>query len=121
MVIDFLVASRPSARQWSSISYIKALSLGMVIDSLCCIETLSMGLVIDSFTSRPSPMEWSLIFFLYIKALSNGMVIDILMFTSRPSPMEWSLIFLSLQQDPLQWNGHCFLLSHQGPLQWNGH
>ena len=45
------------------------------------------------FTSRPSPMEWSLIFFLYIKALSDGMVIDFLMFTSRPSPMEWSLIF----------------------------
>jgi len=44
-------------------------------------------------TSRPSPMEWSLIFFLYIKALSDGMVIDFLMFTSRPSPMEWSLIF----------------------------
>ena len=29
----------------------------------------------------------------YIKALSDGMVIDFLMFTSRPSPMEWSLIF----------------------------
>jgi len=61
------------------------------------------------FTSRPSPMEWSLIFlflhqgplrwnghwfsYVYIKALSVGMVIDFLMFTSRPSPMEWSLIF----------------------------
>ena len=77
------------------------------------------------FTSRPSPMEWSLIFFLYIKALSNGMVIDFLMFTSRPSPMErsfisfftsmpspmeWSLISLS-QHDPLLQNGRvCFLL-----------
>ena len=58
---------------------------------------------------------------LYIKALSDGMVIDFLMFTSRPSPMEWSLIFLCLQQDPLRWNGHCFLSLHQGPLQWNGH
>jgi len=38
-------------------------------------------------------MEWSLIFFLYIKALFDGMVIDFLMFTSRPSPMECSLIF----------------------------
>ena len=36
-------------------------------------------------------------------------------------PMEWSLIFLCLQQDPLQWNGHCFLSLHQDPLQWNGH
>ncbi|QCD96311.1 hypothetical protein DEO72_LG6g1013 [Vigna unguiculata] len=60
MAIDFLVASRPSARQWSSISYIKALSFGMVIDSLCHIETLSVGLVIDSFTSRPFAKQWSL-------------------------------------------------------------
>jgi len=77
------------------------------------------------FTSRPSPMEWSLIFlylhqgplrwnghwfsYVYIKALSDGMVIDFLMFTSRPSPMEWSLIFLCLHQGPLRWNGHWFL------------
>jgi len=69
-------------------------------------------------------MEWSLIFlylhqghlrwnghwfsYVYIKALSDGMVIDFLMFTSRLSPMEWSLISL-LQQDPLQRNGHWFL------------
>ena len=89
--------------------------------------TFSNGMVIDflMFTSRPSPMEWSLIFlclyqgllqwnghwfsYVYIKALSNGMVIDLLMFnikalsnrmiidflmfTSRSSLMEWSLIF----------------------------
>ena len=89
MFIDFLVALRPSARQWSSISYIKALSFGMVIDSQHCIETLYMGLVIDSFTSRPFAKQWSLISwlhwdplqgnghrFLYIKTLSFGMVID---------------------------------------------
>ena len=46
--------------------------------------------------------------YVYIKALSDGMVIDFLMFTSRLSPMEWSLISL-LQQDPLKWNGHLFL------------
>jgi len=67
-------------------------------------------------------MEWSLIFlclnqgplrwnghcfsYVYIKALSDGMIIDLLMFTSRPSPMEWSLIFLCLHQGPLRWNGH---------------
>jgi len=62
-----------------------------------------------------------IVFFPYIKALSDVMVIDFLMFTSRPSPMEWSLIFLCLQQVPLRWNGHCFLSLHQGPLQWNGY
>jgi len=70
-------------------------------------------------------MEWSLIFlylhqghlrwnghwfsYVYIKALSDGMVIDFLMFTSRLSPMEWSLIFLCLHQGSLRWNGHWFL------------
>jgi len=125
-------------------------------------------MVIDFFvTARPSPMEWSLIFlclhqgplwwngnwfsYVYIKALSDGMIIDFLMFTSRPSPMKWSLIFLCLHQCPLQWNGHwflcysktlsngmvifsfftsrpspmewslIFLCLYQGPLQWNGH
>jgi len=81
-------------------------------------------------------MEWSLIFFLYIKAFSDGMVIDFHMLTSRPSPMEWSLIFflyikalsdgmvidfLTSHQGPLHWNGHLFPSTHQGPLQWNGH
>jgi len=66
-------------------------------------------MVIDFFaTSRPSPMEWSLIFLCHIKALSNGMVIDFLMFPSRPSPMEWLLIFLCFHQGPLRWNGHWF-------------
>ncbi|QCD91629.1 hypothetical protein DEO72_LG4g2596 [Vigna unguiculata] len=66
--------SRPSAKQWSLISwlhrgplqsnghrflYIKTLSFGMVIDSLCHIETLSVRMVVDSY--RPSPMGWSLI------------------------------------------------------------
>ena len=49
-----------------------------------------------------------IVFFPYIKTLSNGMVIDFLMFTAKPSPMEWSLFFFSLHQDPLRWNGHCF-------------
>jgi len=61
----------------------------MVID-FCYIKALSDGMVIDF------P-------YVYIKALSNGMVIDFFV-TLRPSPMEWSLISLS----------------HQGPLQWNG-
>jgi len=75
-------------------------------------------MVIDflMFTARPSPMEWSLfsffikalsngmvIDFCHIKALSDGMVIDFLVYikalsngmvikffvTLRPSPMEW--------------------------------
>ncbi|QCE01221.1 hypothetical protein DEO72_LG7g2515 [Vigna unguiculata] len=133
LVIDFFT-SRASARQWSSIFYIKALSFGMVIDSLCHIETLSMGMVIDSFASRPSAKQWSLISwlhqgplrgnghrFLYIKTLSFGMVIDSLChietlsmglvidsFASRPSAKQWSLISW-LHQGPLRGNGHRFL------------
>jgi len=44
--------------------YIKTLSDGMIIDFLLYIKALSDGMVIDflMFTSRPSSMEWSLIF-----------------------------------------------------------
>jgi len=46
-------------------------------------------MVIDFFvTSRPSPLEWSLISFLYIKALCKAMVIDFFV-TSRLSLLEW--------------------------------
>ena len=73
------------------------------------------------FTSRPSPMEWSLIFlflhqgplrwnghwfsYVYIKALSDGMIID----------------FLSLYQGPLRWNGHwfSFFTSRPSPMEWS--
>ena len=94
--------SRPSAKQWSLISwlhrgplrgngnrflYIKIISFGMVIDSLCHIETLSMGLVIDSFA---------------IKALCKAMVIDFLI-TSRPSARQW--LSISLHRDSLPRNG----------------
>jgi len=68
MVIDFFYISRPSARQWSSISshrgplrgnghrslYIKTLCKAMVIDFLRHIEALCEIMVIDLFTSRPS-------------------------------------------------------------------
>jgi len=94
----------------------------MVIDFFLYIKALYDGMVID-FS------------YVYIKVLSNGMVIEfsyvyikalsdgmvIDFLTSWPSPMEWSLIFFCLQPDPPQWNGHLFLSSHQGPLQWNGH
>ena len=67
MVID-LFTSRPSAKQWSLISYvtsplrgnshrslyIKTLCQAMVIDFLCHIEALYEEMVIDLFTSRPS-------------------------------------------------------------------
>jgi len=51
MVIDFFL-------------YTKAFSDRMVIDFFLYIKALSDGMVIDflMFTSRPSPMEWSLIF-----------------------------------------------------------
>ena len=74
-------------------------------------------------------MEWSLIFFVYIKALSDGMVIDFLVYikafsdgmviyfllhikalsdgmvidffvTTGSSPSEWSSLFSSLDHDP---------------------
>ena len=96
--IQILLSSRPSARQWSLFSwlhrgplrgnghrflYIKTLSFGMVIDSLCHIETLSVGLVVDSFTSRPSAKQWSLISWLHRDPLQgNGHRF----LTSRPSP-----------------------------------
>jgi len=117
MVIDFFYISRPSARQWSSISshrgplrgnghrslYIKTLCKAMVIDFLCHIEALCEAMVIDLFTSRPSAKQWSLIPYV----------------TSRPSTRQRSSI--SLHQDPLRGNGHWFLLSHRGPLRGNGH
>ncbi|QCD95697.1 hypothetical protein DEO72_LG6g392 [Vigna unguiculata] len=58
---------------------------------------------------------------LYIKALSDGMVIDSFMFTSRPSPMEWSLFsFFTSRSSPMEWSLISLCL-HQGPLRWNGH
>ncbi|QCD82817.1 hypothetical protein DEO72_LG2g3158 [Vigna unguiculata] len=65
-----MVKSRPSAKQWSLISwlhrgplrgnghqflYIKTLSFGMVIDSLCRIETLSVRMVVDSPNRTRNP------------------------------------------------------------------
>jgi len=104
MVIDFLCniealckamfiglfTSRPSAMQWSLISYI---------------------------TLRPSTRKWSSISlhqgplrgnghwfpFLYIEALYEAMVINL--FTSRPFARQWSLIPLS-HWGPLRGNGH---------------
>ena len=80
-------------------------------------------MVIDflMFTSRPSPMEWSLIFFIYIKALSDGMVIDFLMFTSRPSPMEWSLIlflYIKALSDGMVIDFLMFT-SRPSPMEWS--
>jgi len=39
--------------------------------------------------------------------------------TSRPSMRQWSSV--SLNQGPLQDNGHCFLMLHRDPLHGNGH
>jgi len=61
------------------------------------------------FTSRPSPMEWSLIFLLHIKALSDGMVIDFFV-TSWSSPLECSSLFSSFDHDPFLWIGLCICL-----------
>jgi len=47
---------------------------------------------------------------LYIRTLCKTMVIDFLMFTSRPYTKQWLMISLCLHQDPLQSNGHWFLM-----------
>jgi len=80
MVIDFLVASRPSAKQWSSISL------------------------------HQDPLHWNGHWFIcvYIMTLYKVMVIDICV-TWRPSSLKWSLVSLCLHQVPLPRNGHRFL------------
>ena len=72
--------------------------------------TLSLGLVKSRSSFHQGPLRWNGHWYpyVYIKALSDRMVIGFLMFTSRPSPMEWSLIFLCLHQGPLRWNDHWF-------------
>jgi len=66
------------------------------------------------------PLRWNGHWFSYIMALSDGMVIDFLLFTARSSPMEWSFIsFFTSRPSPMEWS--LISLSHQGPLQWNGH
>jgi len=98
------VVSRPSPWGWSLISVSHQDPLqGNGHWFLGCIKALCEAMVIDFFTSRPSPLEWSLILFI----------------ASRPSARQWSSI--SLHQAPLLWNGHWFSLSHRGPLRGNGH
>ena len=84
-----LYISRPSARQWSLISF------SSHQDPMRCngnwslyIEALYEAMVIDLFTLRPSAKQWSLISYV----------------TSRTSARQWSSI--SLHQDPLRGNGH---------------
>jgi len=50
-------------------------------------------------------MEWSLIFFLYIKVLSDGMVIDFLVYIKALSD-GMVIDLLCLHQGLLRWNGH---------------
>ena len=74
------------------VSHIWALSLGLA-KSFFLIKALYKAMVIDFFvTSRPSPLEWSLISFLYIMALFEAMVMVPL-----------------LHRVPLPRNGHQFL------------
>jgi len=80
MVIDFHMLSYrgPLQKQWSSILH---------------IEALYKSNDHRSFISRPSSMEWSLIFICFhIEALCKGNCHR--SFIPRPSSMEWSLFFL---------------------------
>ena len=72
--------SRPSTKQWSSILGISTtFSDGMVIDLRMFILRPSVKQWSSILgISRPSSMKWSLISYVYMKALSDGMVIDFL-------------------------------------------
>jgi len=86
------------------------LSLGMVNSCVLLLDNdplPGIGQVQILLSSRPSPMEWSLISFFTPRPSPIEWSL-ISFFTSRPSPMEWSLIFLCLHQGPLRWNGHWF-------------
>jgi len=133
MVIDFLMfTSRPSAKQWSliylcsrpSTTQWSLISLCLHQDPLqsnghgfLIIEALCEAMIIDLFTSRPSARQWSLIS--YVTSRPSAKQWSWFFSTSRPSARQWSSI--SLHQDPLQGNGHWFLMSHRGPLRGNGH
>ena len=74
MVID-LFTSRPSARQWSLISFSHRGPLQGYGHRSLYIKTLCEAMVIDFFvTSRPSAKQWSLIYFLLIQTLSSELV-----------------------------------------------
>ena len=98
IVINFFT-SRPFARQWSSISYIKV--------AIC--EAMVNHFFV---TSRPSTMQWSSIslhqgplwgnghwFLCHIKTLCETMIINF--FISRPSMKQWSLIYFYFDIGPL--------------------
>jgi len=132
--------------------YIKTLYEAMVIDFICHIEALCEAMVIDLFTSRPSARQWSLIslsdwnplrgnghqifryrpspkdwsnlFFKKSKYKKNlvfrigtlYMVMVVESFRYRPSPQDWSNLFF--QKVKIQKE---FGLSHRDPLHGNGH
>ena len=111
--------SRPSTRQWSLIPLSHRGPLRGNGHRSLYIRTLCKAMVIDflMFTSRPSARQWLLIFFLYIEALCEAMVIDL--FTSRPSARQWSLIsYVTSRPSVRQWSS---ISLHQDPLQSNGH
>jgi len=81
--------------------YMKTLCKAMVIDFLCHIEALWEAMVIEFFRYRPSPRDWSNIFFKKSKYKKNMvcqivtlyMVMVTKSFGYRPSPRDWSNIF----------------------------
>jgi len=82
--------------------HIEAIREAMVIDLFFFrIETLYMVMVIESFRYRPSPRDWSNLFFKKSKYKKNMvcqivtlyMVMVIESFGYRPSPRDWSNIF----------------------------
>jgi len=148
MVIDFLMfTSRPSARQWSLISYVTLRSSVRQWSSISLHQNPLRGNDHCFLMSHWGPLRGNGHRSLYIKTFCEAMVIDYLchieafyeamvidLFTSRPSPRQWSLISyvtsrpsprqwssISLHQDPLRGNGNWFLMSHPGLLQGNGH
>jgi len=57
----------------------------------------------------------------HIKALSDGMVIDFLMFHIKALSDEMVIDFLISHQGPLRWNGHwfSFFTSRPSPMEWS--
>ncbi|QCD89639.1 hypothetical protein DEO72_LG4g585 [Vigna unguiculata] len=137
------VTSRPSTRQWSSISlhqdplqsnghrflFIEALCEAMIIDLLTARPSARQGSLISYVTSSPSTRQWSSSSlhqdplqsnghrFLFIEALCEAMIIDLL--TARPSARQGSLIsYVTSSPSTRQWSSSSL---HQDPLQSNGH
>jgi len=127
MVID-LLTSRPFVRQWSSISLNQDPLRGNGHWFLLSDDNPLHGNGHHFFRYRPTPQDWSNIFFFKKVKIQKEfgfrigtlyMVMVVESFRYRPSPQDWSNLFFSKSQntkriwffglDPLHGNGHRIL------------